>query len=125
MKPVDEESNTTPAGMSQTKRIICLVIFLIVCAALSWGAINLPSFTHSKEEPLSDVKAWGIGQVDKRPTFRVSISKKSLSESTKLTRTERFEGSYTKLKRIMTKSGCLLPPIAWSRTTVKTVEISR
>lgn len=65
MKPVDEESNTTPAGMSQTKRIICLVIFLIVCAALSWGAINLPSFTHSKEEPLSDVKAWGIEQVDK------------------------------------------------------------
>jgi len=65
MKPVDEQSNTTPAPMSQTKRIICLVIFLIVCAALSWGAINLPSFTHSKEEPLSDVKAWGIGQVDK------------------------------------------------------------
>ena len=65
MKPVDEESNTTPAPMSQTKRIICLVIFLIVCAALSWGAINLPSFTHSKEEPLSDVKAWGIEQVDK------------------------------------------------------------
>lgn len=65
MKPVDEQSNTTPAPMSQTKRIICLVIFLIVCAALSWGAINLPSFTHSKEEPLSDVKAWGIEQVDK------------------------------------------------------------
>lgn len=65
MKPVDEQSNTTPAPMSRTKRIICLVIFLIVCAALSWGAINLPSFTHSKEEPLSDVKAWGIGQVDK------------------------------------------------------------
>lgn len=67
MKPVDEESNTTPAYMSQTKRIICLVIFLIVCAALSWGAINLPSFTHSKEEPLSDVKAWAIESVEQMP----------------------------------------------------------
>lgn len=67
MKPVDEESNTTPAVMSRTKRIICLVIFLLICGGLSWGAINLHAITHRAEEPLSDVKAWAIESVEQMP----------------------------------------------------------
>lgn len=66
MKPVDEESNTTPAFMSRTKRIICLVIFLLVCGGLSWAAINLHSSPRA-EEPLSDVKALGIESVEQMP----------------------------------------------------------
>ena len=67
MKPVDEESNTTPAYMSRTKRIICLVIFLLICGGLSWAALNLHSAPPRVEESLSDVKTWGIGQVEKMP----------------------------------------------------------
>ena len=67
MKPVDEESNTTPAFMSRTKRIICLVIFLLICGGLSWAAINLHAITHRAEEPLSDVKAWAIESVEQMP----------------------------------------------------------
>lgn len=66
MKPVDEESNTTPAFMSRTKRIICLVIFLLICGGLSWAAINLHSSPRA-EEPLSDVKAWAIESVEQMP----------------------------------------------------------
>lgn len=66
MKPVDEESNTTPVFMSRTKRIICLVIFLLICGGLSWAAINLHSSPRA-EEPLSDVKALGIESVEQMP----------------------------------------------------------
>ena len=66
MKPVDEESNTTPVFMSRTKRIICLVIFLFICGGLSWAAINLHSSPRA-EEPLSDVKALGIESVEQMP----------------------------------------------------------
>ena len=66
MKPVDEESNTTPAFMSRTKRIIFLVIFLLICGGLSWAAINLHSSPRA-EEPLSDVKAWAIESVEQMP----------------------------------------------------------
>jgi hypothetical protein len=66
MKPVDEESNTTPVFMSRTKRIIFLVIFLLICGGLSWAAINLHSSPRA-EEPLSDVKALGIESVEQMP----------------------------------------------------------
>ena len=66
MKPVDEESNTTPVFMSRTKRIVCLVIFLLICGGLSWAAINLHSSPRA-EEPLSDVKALGIESVEQMP----------------------------------------------------------
>ena len=66
MKPVDEESNTTPAVMSRTKRIICLVIFLLICGGLSWASLNLHSSPRA-EEPLSDVKAWAIESVEQMP----------------------------------------------------------
>lgn len=67
MKPVDEESNTTPACMSRTKRIICLVIFLLICGGLSWAAINLHSASPRAEKPLSDVKVWVIESVEQMP----------------------------------------------------------
>ena len=66
MKPVDEESNTTPVFMSRTKRIIFLVIFLLICGGLSWAAINRHSSPRA-EEPLSDVKALGIESVEQMP----------------------------------------------------------
>ena len=66
MKPVDEESNTTPVFMSRTKRIIFLVIFLLICGGLSWAAINLHSSPRA-EELLSDVKALGIESVEQMP----------------------------------------------------------
>ena len=66
MKPVDEESNTTPVFMSRTKRIIFLVIFLLICGGLSWAVINLHSSPRA-EEPLSDVKALGIESVEQMP----------------------------------------------------------
>lgn len=66
MKPVDEESNTTPAVMSRTKRIICLVIFLLICGGLSWASLNLHSSPRA-EEPLSDVKVWAIESVEQMP----------------------------------------------------------
>ena len=66
MKPVDEESNTTPVFMSRTKRIIFLVIFLLICGGLSWAEINLHSSPRA-EEPLSDVKALGIESVEQMP----------------------------------------------------------
>lgn len=67
MKPVDEESNTTPARMSRTEWIYYLVGFIVLCAGLVWAWIYVRSAPPRVEEPLSDVKTWGIEQVEKMP----------------------------------------------------------
>ena len=78
MKPVDEESNTTPVRPNRHAWIYNLVGFLVLCVGCVALWIYVQSAPSPKEESLSDVKAWGIEQVEKMPYIQGEYKQGSL-----------------------------------------------